>query len=442
MRLVLKPISLSFVSFLLCFHIHHTAQAQETFEVAAAGPDRAVVLQARALAALGDRESACGVVTAYDGPRSVEGNFLAGMCARRSGELDRAIDHLGAALAQDPDLTRARLELARTLYRTQRFSESRRQFELALGAGPPANVEANIRRFLAALDGKKNWNIRLTAGVLYDDNVNSGPASGEILLFDTPFTLNDSSLAQDTMGFLFGLSGDYTLVLTQHTAWRFAGGGSKLEYLDHSDFEIGVVSAATGPLWRGKKFLAGIDGIYQRVWLGNDTYSENYGLRPSLNVALGRGVTLVTTAGFEKRSFDTRPGRDGERYYGGVSLRFTVEGKGVLQPGYRFSKVKANDDTEAYDRHEISLNGVMPIGERWTARVGGTLWLSDYEALDPAFGAVRSDTLWRGHLALLYEITSLRMSLTANYSYTKNDSNITLFDYDRHQASLTFTKRY
>lgn len=443
MRLSSKPISISLLLLLLSSFTGGLAQAQQAaIATAASSADRTVILQTRALLALGDRDSACEVISAYEGARGVEGNFLTGMCARRSGDLDGAIGYFRAALARDPDLTRARLELARTLFQSKRWNESRRQFELALESSPPANVESNIRRFLAALEGRKDWNLRLTAGVLYDDNVNSGPASGEILLFDTPFILDADSLQQDTLGLLFGISGDYTLVISDQAAWRFAAGGSKLEYRDHTDFEIGVVSAATGPLWRGDDFIAGLDGIYQRVWLGNGGYSHSYGVRPSFNYALGRKTTLVTTAAFEKRKFDGRPARDGERYYGGVAVRFTVSGIGVLQPGYRFSKVEASDGTEGFGRHEISLNGVFPIGDRWSARAATALWLSRYDALEPAFGVIRDDTLWRGNLALIYAFTSLRMALTLSYSYARNDSNITVFDYDRHQMSLSVTKRY
>lgn len=69
--------------------------------------------------------------------------------------LDEAIASFRTILADQPELDRVRLELARALFYKREDSLARRHFERVLAGEPPAPVVANIRRFLATIRARR-----------------------------------------------------------------------------------------------------------------------------------------------------------------------------------------------------------------------------------------------------------------------------------------------
>ena len=112
-----------------------------------------------------------------------ESLFSEAMQYREDGEVFRAIELFETILNHQPDLNRARLELAVAYHQTRRFEEARQQLTKVLNnPATPANVKLAITAYLAQLTGdmklskqRTSSSIYLSAGAFSDSNINLGP---------------------------------------------------------------------------------------------------------------------------------------------------------------------------------------------------------------------------------------------------------------------------
>jgi len=65
-----------------------------------------------------------------------------------------------------------------------------------------------------------------------------------------------------------------------------------------------------------------------------------------------------------------------------------------------------------------------------------------YQGLEAAFTEIRHDKTARLSLGASYRLAKLGAEVSLSVSYTKNDSNLSLYEYDRTQVSLTIGKTF
>lgn len=101
---------------------------------------------------------------AYESPQRVEADFQDGLRALAAGDAEAAIRLFRAILAERPDLPRVRLELARAYFLAREWERSRREFFAVLSGDVPANVKANVLRFLQAIDARRGFDWDFSIG--------------------------------------------------------------------------------------------------------------------------------------------------------------------------------------------------------------------------------------------------------------------------------------
>jgi tetratricopeptide (TPR) repeat protein len=193
--------------------------------------------------------------------------FKEGMYQREQGNLYTAIEAFQTVLSNQPSLNRVRLELAVAYYRTLNFAEAKAQAQTVLNdPKTPENVRLGVLAFLAQLKkdeeaflAQRNvWQPSISAGLLYDSNVNAGPTSGVIDTAIGPLTLTDASRSVSDWATVLqaGLSHRYQspdpIKIGEKAArfvWQSQLNFYTRNYFSKDDFNLDVLSAATGPAW-------------------------------------------------------------------------------------------------------------------------------------------------------------------------------------------------
>ena len=178
--------------------------------------------EAKTLQELQQRISDGQFAAAYDLAKSMpqaQGDahfdFLFGVAAINLGHTFEAVLALERHLAQVPGNDRARLDLARGYFELGDYVRSRQEFEFVLRYNPPAEVRANIQRYLdsmqtrEALFNRANTRGYLELGYGMDSNANLGSSNLTFGTSSDPFTLIDSS----------------SLAMPSHYSW--VAGGAK-----------------------------------------------------------------------------------------------------------------------------------------------------------------------------------------------------------------------
>lgn len=276
----------------------------------------------RRIAAMLLLSSTLSFVTGYVFATDAEAEFNKAMAARNSGDLEDSIVIFESILSQEPLLHRARLELAVAYFRATQFEEAERNAKKVL-ADPqtPATVRLSIIAFLAKIKSERkrfekvdsHYGASISAGYLYDTNVNVGPNSDVINIGTATLRLGSGSAPQGDGAITLSGTFNYsyqtgkTINVSGKTAavlWQSQASIYSKQYQDLSEFNLDVLSLSTGLAfvapghWRSNISLR-VDSIE----LGSDSLAFYTSLLPSITWQLNKTTDLSLNASLVDRDY-------------------------------------------------------------------------------------------------------------------------------------------
>ncbi len=399
----------------------------------------------------------------------VQVQFDAAMRALEADRLRTARNTLQELLAGNPSLHRARLELARVYYLTGDYPEARREAERVLeDPNIPVSVRTTILAFLAQIDAdeqryaqRHQWSPSLYAGLLYDSNVNIGPSrdiidvgplAGGIVSpesrpkEDAAWVINPAVSHIYRPGVAFE-SGEHT----GSFLWQTDASAYYRGYFDESDFNLGILTLRTGPAWivpRRWRAWIGLQG--DQIWFGGDNLALFAGLNPGITWEMSENTELTLEGAATHRHYwdDDEEGRAGWDLRARAAVtRYFNERRLALQFGAGYADFDADEDRFGYHGPEIH-GGV--IAEAWSggivyARIGYRNF--DFDGTEePFFPGVSRDEdelIYAVGIEHRFDSGALQnWALQAAWSYTDNESNVILYEYDRHLVNLGLVRSF
>lgn len=412
-------------------------------------------------------------VAQTDGTDAVDANeelFKKGMQALEDDRLKSAIEAFHSILSDQPSLHRARLELAVAYYRAFRYDEAQRLAQEVLDdPTTPPEVRVTILAFLAQLkQDQQSFAVRhhvepsISLGYMYDSNVNVGPASDVVQIGDQTLTLVEGSERSDSAVVLgAGVTHRYqpgkTFEVGERTAlflWQSDLGLYHREYDTEGEFNLSVLSASTGPAWVVlRHWRANVAVRAEYIWLGNAKLALFTSLNPAVTWQFKDGELTWDATVTDRNYADDRPvaeggdaGREGTYWATGPSLgHYFMQRKLAAQVGVRAVQFRADDDRFGYDGYDAFAGANL---KAWT---GGSLFARlsyrdlDYDGVEPIPGVARDETERRVSIGFQHEFRDgylNKWALSGGLQYTKNESNISIYDYDRRQFMLNLGKTF
>jgi len=389
--------------------------------------------------------------------------FTAALGAIEANRLRSARDMLRSLLAENPSLLRARLELARVYYLTADFDAARAEAEQVL-ADPelPPQVRVTVLAFLAQVTAdqqrvevRSRWSGSIALGLMYDSNVNFGPSRDII----------------DIGGTLFGVTpeaSDFALVVApglahswdpqrrfewgEHTGvflWQTQASGYYRAYLDETDFNLGVLTLRTGPAWIvPQRWRASLALQGDQVWLDDRRLAWFSSLNPSLTMNIAPATELTIDLIASRRHYQESSERERRGWYqgGGVTVEHQLrEGQIALQAGLGWYWFNASASRFSF-RSPDAFAGVA--ARAWqNGTVYGRVGYRGYSfrGPEPLFNERRDEDEWRMVLGFQHEFAEgalRRWALQGSWAWTSNNSNVAIYDYDRHQLNLGLAREF
>jgi len=159
---------------------------------------------AEALMKAGKPADAYNLLAPLEFERSGEVRFdyLIGIAALDSGKPDKATLAFERVLAVDPNFAGARLDMARAYYQLGDLPRAKTEFETVSKQNPPQAARATIQKYLAAIAArqaakKTRFSAYVEAGLGHDTNVNNSTSQAQIevpVFGNLPFTLSSTNL--------------------------------------------------------------------------------------------------------------------------------------------------------------------------------------------------------------------------------------------------------
>ncbi len=409
---------------------------------------------------------ALGAAGAAQAAADVQGQFDSALQAIEQDRLRTARNTLQELLAANPNLHRARLELARVYYLSEDFTGARREAQRVLDdPETPPTVRATVLAFLAQIDAdeqraaeRHHWTPSVYAGLMYDSNVNIGPSRDVIDVGGLPFVVTPDSLEQEDFAWVLNpaISHVYNpgrrFQAGEHSGsfiWQTDASAYYRGYFDEDDFNFGVLTLRTGPAWIVPRHWRAWIGLQaDQIWLGDERLALFTSLNPGVTWEVGAQTEITLEGAYTDRNYrdSADEGRDGDEMFGRLTAtRYFNDRRLAVQAGAGFARFDADEERFGYDAPEL-FAGV--IAEAWTdgmvfARIGYRNF--DFDGVEPLFGISRDDDELRYTIGFQHELRDGVLggwALQGNWIYTDNDSNVGIYEYDRHVANLGLARSF
>ena len=375
--------------------------------------------------------------------------FWLGTSAMNVGETRLAIRKFKKMLAIDPGLHRVRLELATSYFTMGHYDEARRELELVQAASPPPGVLKNIAKLFAAIEERTRkvfWNLRLSQGYLWDDNISAGPEQKELEVLGGTLTLDKESSKLRDEAWVTNVAANvlYDIGEKNGLMWNTAVSFYNQSYFDYSDFNYMATDVATGPWLAGRRDILKIPFGYTELEYGRDRLSYICHVDPNYEHHFNqyfslKGLYSYSTTHYysiSNSALDSRKNR-----YELTPNIYLFNRKHIISVTAGYEDHNADADRFTYDGPYCALSyfAGLPTGTelflryQWTRRdYDGKPLLYDEYRKDKrhSFTAVLSQGFFK------YFFASLALS------YTDNDSNCDLYTFDRTTYTVSVGCRF
>ena len=376
--------------------------------------------------------------------------FWIGTSAMQVGETELAIWKFKEMLAIDPKLHRVRLELATTYFTTGRYDEARQELEIVQAAAPPPGVQKNIEKLLAAIEKatqKVSWNLRLSQGIVWDNNISVGPDDRKIPYGAGTLELNKESAKLRDEATVTNFMGNVLYDMGEKNKWMWNTTASfyNLAYFDYRRFNYMAMDVATGPWWAGRRDILKIPFGYTETEYGSDRLSHTYHVDPNYEYYFNQYFSLKGLYSYGDTAYyareNDRLGNNKHRYE--LTPNFYLENrKYILSATAGYEDCNADDLSQSYDAsyYALSCFAGLPanieffLKYQWTRREYDDATPAGYDKyrLDKrdTFTAVLSNGF------LEYYFASFA------FNYTDNRSSCELYEFDRTTYTISVGCRF
>ena len=396
----------------------------------------------------------------------IDEQYRAAMFLREQGKLLEAIKAFNSILANQPTLHRARMELAVAHYRARNFKEAKENAQRVLDdPKTPVNVKIAVNSFLVQIKieeekfyaQRKQWKPSLSVGLMYDENVNAGPSSDTVQLGNSVLPVSANSLPREDWAVTAFGSLEHSWLADKpvsignssaHFYWNSLAQVYHREYHDEDDFNLSVVSLATGPAWSSMhNWRANIKAQYDYITLGSDHLANYASVTPSITWQF-KDAEVTANVLVQDRNFQRTQdvGRDGVFVQTGVSYGRIMNNKKLgIQVGIRALDYEADNNRFGYNGRELFAGG------NYVAWKNGAIYgrisrkVSRYEDIEPSFGVARDEDEDRILIGFKHKFKANKLdgwSLNGTVTLIEVDSNIDTYTYDRDQVALTLSRSF
>ncbi len=378
-----------------------------------------------------------------------EFDFYFGVAAIDTGHAGEGVLALERYIVQFPDNDQARLELARGYFVLGELMRAREEFEIVRKRKPPAAVQSNIERFLDSIQAQETRYKTSAAGYVemgggYDSNINSGVNDPNVNLPNGSTTVIPAGVKQEAAFLHLGAGGQFSLPAAAGVS--IIGGviaegklhnGSDLK----KQFDQDSLSIYGGTSIIRDRDLYRLTASFSQLLVDHKRFRDVKGVGAEWHRQVDELNTGSLFVQYAQLEYPQQPVRDADFYGLGAGWRtsFVTPVRPVLQGQVIVGREKNDADPVRKDlsRDLLTLRGAVSLtpAPLWGLSSALTYSRSEYQETDPLAGDKRRDNYFGAELGASYRFTKA-VTLRADYLYSRNSSNIDLYEYRRHLITL------
>jgi tetratricopeptide (TPR) repeat protein len=382
-------------------------------------------------------------------------DYLLGIAALDIGRNSEAVFALERVLAVNPNHVQARAEIARAYAQLGEMETARREFESVRKQPMPAEAQATIQKYLDAIEQAQASNRTSFSGFVefglgYDSNVNSGTATSQIAIPALPglgpATLNPLALKQSDSFGQVAFGGNVRHPVNPSVALLAGFDGYQRFHQDTTEFEQGHIggNVAIEYNWAANKLLLGLQG--QQLYVDWSRFRDSLGIIGQWQRQVGSAGVFTGYVQYARLEYPGQEIRNADRAVGGVAYAHAFSGaySPVAFVGLYYGHENERDSTRPDLGHRLTgfrIGGQLNVSERLAAFGFASYEERDYGGATPGFLENRADRQTDFRIGVTYRPNKL-WTVTPQFAYTENKSNVPFTDYDRAQAFITVRRDF
>ena len=372
----------------------------------------------------------------------IERRFLLGKVYMRLGMPRKAAEQFEAILVIRPDLTRVRLELASAHYAAGFDEKAKRHFELSLADGLPSSVENAVEGFINTIDARKRWSLHLSAAMLPETNAVRRTGRRTVQIGGATFRLNEDAREAPGVGAQLAGGAAFSPRITDDVRGHFALSSAAKLYEKSQWNDISLIGeAGLTRLFDGGAISGGLR--LGRRWAGSEGFQSSVGPWTSFDRRTSRRIRIRLRTHLEYRKHDERDDLNGWRVALNPSLRYALDSRTVLEAGPYFDATEARKDYRSSFLVGLSGGVSRAFKNGIFISLSASVQSQRYRETDPLFGEKREDVATKLNIKVVN--SSLRFAGFApyvGYSYERNRSNISLYEYENHGVLMGLSRDF
>ena len=322
------------------------------------------------------------------------------------------------------------------------YDEATDYFENTIRLAPNTEFSASAEEYLRVIKKAeviKRWALNISVGSQYDSNVVLNPT-------DSPLPEGISGKS-DWRAVLY-LKGRYSIITGEKVEGFVSYSAYQSLHMELSDFNITQHLLELKAIY-GISSLLNLSGTYsfEYIYVGGDKYDYAHSLSPSLIISEGGGLSTIVEYRYRNSHFIdsdlvvSNSDRTGSNNLIGITQDIPVHPSILAKFGYSHDEDSTRKDYWDYsgDKGFIGVKFNMPY--RIFLDLYGEYYRKGYDGINPLSDSNRKDKTHTYSVSATKALTD-RYSITIGQLYTRNESNITAYDYKRAITSIFLNARF
>lgn len=365
-------------------------------------------------------------------------SYASAILSRADGKYKAAEHDLRNILANHPDYSPVRLQLALTLSQDGKMRDAAKELqEVRKTPDLPEPTLQYLNEFDKFLKKDKSWNFDGNISYVRDNNIARTPRERVYggFEFEAPRTAN---------GIAYDVSAQKNTPLNGHWVWKnnLSAGGKF--YWDAHDYDDLTARAETGAGWRNHAQEISLSPFYERRWYGTEPYSNTSGgiLRYSRVLSPKWQIFGAWQSGYRKHK--ERKFLNGANHIASISALYYRRGGEYFVFGVGKGYNSARDRSDAYKYENLRAGWTKAWGKsgKLVTSLNTTVQYRRYQAED-IFNIKRNDRETYVHLSAGHKKLSWKgFTPRLNWGWTHVHSNHFYYRQNQHRLFIDISKQF
>ncbi len=390
-------------------------------------------------------------------PDNIDLNFRYARTQVTKGDILKAAGTLERILMVNPELPRVRLFYLSVLFRLDNLDDAEKELKILTKQQLTKPMREELEGYVAQIKQRRRKTrvgLTFTAGLDYDQNRNSAPASGIRLAANLPVILDSASTRKGDATKTMNAS-----VNVNHDLGYQAGHSlfTSLSYYRAEQTNIRTLNLQSYNASLGGTFKSPIVDVTPTMSAGHlilaeTTYQRSYGPSLRLDKKLTPRLSVFGTAGHQRQEYartqvvPTADQKTGDQHSGGAGFNYALARGLSLAVSYTHTLQGAREAFNAYQREALSVSMTKVLAQGRFTVLTLAPQFDGYRAADASISPKRrQDHTYRANLTfgtplgfITPSLNALLMSLSYEYFHARSNIPNNAYTNNKVSASLTY----